>query len=118
MSDEAEPDTIAFLCRSLSPSLLASRKTSASSLIMLVSQEVWVEMMGQSYNSKTASHLPARSKTFCRLASTLSPSIPMSETPIENKGFPAMRAKLSAVNVFPTPGWPSRCKSRLKECIQ
>ena len=68
------------------------------------------------YNRSTASHSPARSKTFCKLLSTLSPSVPISDTLTLSNGFPASAATLSAVSVFPTPGTP--VESQMSACFR
>ena len=53
-----------------------------------------------------ACHDVAKAKIFARLASTFFALVPTSATLIANKGFRAVIATVSAVEVLPTPGGP------------
>ena len=56
--------------------------------------------------SKIACHEVAKAKILDRLDSTFLALVPTSATLMENKGFFAATAIVSAVDVLPTPGGP------------
>lgn len=53
-----------------------------------------------------ACHEVARAKILARFASTFFALVPTSATLMENNGFRAAMATISAVEVLPTPGGP------------
>ena len=108
------PETSAFLSVLLAtPFPLASRKTSASSLVKGVrafhlDQTTYVQTA--THMSKMACQEVAKAKIFARLASTFFAFVPTSATLMENNGFRAAIATISAVEVLPTPGGPGCCQ--------
>lgn len=56
--------------------------------------------------SKIAGQVVARVNILLKLDSTCLAEVPTSATLIANRGFPALIATVSAVDVLPTPGGP------------
>lgn len=68
------------------------------------------------YIRRIACHDVANVKIFDKLASTFLASVPTSATLMANNGFRAAMATVSAVEVLPTPGGPSRSQPLICLC--
>lgn len=99
------PETRAFLSVLLAiPRPLLSKKTSASSLLKIRTHESYY--LTDAHIRSIACQAVAKAKIFERFASTFFAWIPTSATLMENNGFRAAMATVSAVEVLPTPGGP------------